>query len=78
QGLQALVQKPTGGKECKDYPPNGFLEDENVPLDPWDGEYVYESDGKTFNIFSYGPDNEEGGEGTDADIYLKEKKGTGS
>ena len=67
QGLDALVSAPTGGKECRKYPPNGFL-DGKIPLDPWDNEFIYESDGRTYTIISYGPDGEEGGEGTDADI----------
>jgi general secretion pathway protein G len=67
QGLESLVQKPTGGKECKKYPPNGFL-DGKIPMDPWDEEFIYESDGRKFTISSYGPDREEGGEETDADI----------
>ena len=71
QGLEALVTKPTGGRECKDYPPNGFIEDNQVPKDPWEHDFIYESDGKTFNIYSYGPDGEAGGEGNDADIYLR-------
>ncbi len=73
QGLDALVNKPTGGRECKRYQPGGYLDGE-VPLDPWEAEYAYVSDGKTFNIISYGNDNAEGGEGEEADIYLKEKK----
>lgn len=71
QGLEALISKPTGGRECKDYPPNGFIEDNQLPKDPWDHDFIYESDGKTFNIYSYGPDGEAGGEGNDADIYLR-------
>ncbi len=71
QGLEALVTKPSGGRECKDYPQNGFIDGDAVPKDPWDHDFVYESDGKTFNIYSYGQDGEAGGEGTDADIYLK-------
>ena len=73
QGLQALVEKPSGGRECKRYQPGGYIDGE-VPLDPWDAEYVYISDGKTINMISYGNDNAEGGEGEDADIPLKEKK----
>lgn len=75
QGLESLMTKPTGGRECKDYPANGFIDGESVPKDPWDNDFIYESDGKTFNIYSYGPDGEAGGEGTDADIYLKAGKG---
>jgi general secretion pathway protein G len=71
QGLEALVTKPSGGRECKDYPQNGFIDGDAVPKDPWDHDFIYESDGKNFNIFSYGQDGEAGGEGTDADIYLK-------
>jgi general secretion pathway protein G len=71
QGLDALITKPTGGRECKDYPTNGFIDGEKIPEDPWGHEFQYESDGKTFNIYSYGPDGEPGGEGTDADIYLR-------
>jgi general secretion pathway protein G len=71
QGLEALVSKPSGGRECKDYPQNGFVEDNQVPKDPWDTDFVYESDGKTFNITSLGNDKEVGGEGADADISLR-------
>lgn len=72
QGLEALVTKPTGGaRECRDYPPNGFIDDAQVPKDPWNNDFVYESDGKTVNIISYGPDGQPGGEGNDVDIYLR-------
>ena len=67
QGLDALVSAPTSGKECKSYPPTGFL-DGKIPRDPWDEEFIYESTGRDFTIISLGPDREEGGEGTDADI----------
>lgn len=77
QGLDALVSKPSGGRECKDYPQNGFIDGDAVPKDPWDHDFLYESDGKNFNIYSYGNDGEAGGEGNDADIYLKpQAKGT--
>ncbi len=72
QGLDALVDKPTGGRECKRYAPGGYIDGGKVPLDPWDGEYIYESDGKTFTIISLGSDNAEGGEGADADINSKD------
>lgn len=72
QGLDALVTKPAEGKDCPRYAPNGYLDGGKVPVDPWDFPYVYSSDGKTFKITSYGNDNEEGGEGKDADISLDE------
>ncbi len=72
QGLEALVEKPTGGRECKRYAPGGYIDGGKVPLDPWDGEYIYESDGKTFTIISLGADNAEGGEGADGDLNSKD------
>ncbi len=72
QGLDALIDKPTGGRECKRYAPGGYIEGGKIPLDPWDQEYIYESDGKTFTIISLGADNAEGGEGSDADINSKD------
>lgn len=72
QGLDALVEKPTGGRECKRYAPGGYIEGGKLPQDPWDGDYIYESDGKTFTIISLGADNAEGGEGADADINSKD------
>jgi general secretion pathway protein G len=71
-GLDALVSKPEGGRECKRYAPGGYIEGGKVPLDPWDSEFIYESDGKTFEIKSLGADNAEGGEGSDADISSKD------
>jgi general secretion pathway protein G len=71
-GLDALVNKPEGGRECKRYAPGGYIEGGKVPLDPWDNEFIYESDGKTFEIKSLGADNAEGGEESDADISSKD------
>lgn len=73
QGLDALINKPSGGRECKRYQPGGYIEGDQVPLDPWDNEFIYVSDGKKFNIVSFGNDGLEGGEGEDADIPLNEK-----
>lgn len=71
-GLDALVNKPEGGRDCKRYAPGGYIAEGKVPLDPWDTEFIYESDGKTFEIKSLGADNAEGGEGSDADISSKD------
>jgi len=74
QGLESLSTKPSG-KECKNYPTDGFLgDDAEVPQDPWGEDYTYESNGKKFKIISYGPDREEGGEEMDADIIYPIKK----
>jgi general secretion pathway protein G len=72
QGLDALVAAPTSGKTCKRYPPDGFIEG-RVPKDPWDTEFIYESDGKRYEIISLGGDEEEGGEDEiDKDISSKD------
>lgn len=72
QGLDALVTPPQGGRECKRYAPGGYLEKGKVPLDPWEGEFRYKNDGRTFDIISLGADGLEGGEGFDADIKYSE------
>ena len=74
QGLEALIQKPSGGKDCKRYNPGGYIDGGLLPKDPWDEDFIYESDGRKFNIFSLGQDRQEGGEEKDADIYLYEKR----
>ena len=71
-GLDALINKPEGGRECKRYAPGGYIDGGKVPVDPWDSEFIYESDGKTFEIKSLGADNAEDGEGSDADISSKD------
>ena len=73
QGLDALISKPSG-KECKNYAPGGYVEGDEIPLDPWDNEYVYESTGGQFTLYSYGADGDDGGEENNADIYLRGKK----
>lgn len=73
QGLDALIAKPTSGKECKKYPPNAFIESGKIPADPWENEFVYESDGKRYELISLGSDGEEGGEEEfDKDISSKD------
>jgi general secretion pathway protein G len=72
EGLEALVTAPSG-KECKRYQPGGYIENNQVPSDPWDNQFVYESDGKTFNIKSLGGDGMEGGTDEDKDIPLFEQ-----
>ena len=62
QGLEALLEKPTSGRECKKYPPSGFIDANNVPEDPWGNPFIYESDGRKYSIISLGADEEEGGE----------------
>jgi len=49
---------------------NGPYLRRDVPLDPWNNEFVYDADGREFTLLSYGADGEQGGEGDDADISL--------
>ena len=72
-GLEALVQAPTS-KECKNYPPEGFLEDGMVPADPWDEEYAYKLDGSQPEIISGGPDKEIGTEDDISSIRRKKNR----
>ncbi len=66
-GLQALVSAPAGAASGR-YRPGGYIR--KLPEDPWGNPYRYASPGKhgPVDIFSYGADGREGGEGNDADI----------
>jgi len=68
QGLQALVEKPTGDPEPANYPDGGYMK--SVAKDPWGRDYVYVSPGESgdFDLISLGSDGVEGGEGSGADI----------
>ncbi|WP_136515799.1 type II secretion system major pseudopilin GspG [Geomonas edaphica] len=70
QGLQALVTKPTTGKVPNNYRAEGYLENKNIPKDPWGNDYVYLSPGEhgDYDLSSYGADGARGGEGKNADI----------
>lgn len=71
QGLDALVEKPTTGRIPKKYKDGGYLEGGKMPLDPWDNAFIFLSPGvhnKEYDIESFGADNEDGGEGNDADV----------
>lgn len=70
QGLEALVEPPSVGKLPRKWRDGGYLEKGRVPQDPWGNDYVYLSPGLhgDFDLMSYGPDGEPGGEGEDADI----------
>ena len=64
QGLQALVEPPSVGKLPQNWRDGGYLEKGKVPKDPWGNEFVYLSPGvhDDYDLSSYGPDNEAGGE----------------
>ena len=70
QGLSALVTKPTTGQIPKNYRSDGYLENKNVPKDPWGNDYVYVAPGEhgDYDLYSFGADGARGGDGKDADI----------
>lgn len=63
--LEGLIENDTDRASW-----NGPYLRREVPLDPWQNEYVYESDGRAFTLISYGADGTSGGEDDDADIGL--------
>ncbi|MBI3771848.1 MAG: type II secretion system major pseudopilin GspG [Gammaproteobacteria bacterium] len=65
QGLQALVEKPANAAAWKE---GGYIE--RMPKDPWNNPYQYLNPGVhgTIDVFSYGADKQEGGDGINADI----------
>ena len=66
QGLEALVSKPTGFPEAKGWGPSPYLR--KYPLDQWENEYFYVSEGRTYELKSLGADGAEGGEDVGTDI----------
>lgn len=70
QGLEALVERPSGSPEPKNWNQQGYLK--SVPEDPWGNEYQYVSPGTEgpYDLYSYGSDGQEGGEGDAADISV--------
>lgn len=65
-GLEALVSNPG-----EDAAPNWKQYLRRIPTDPWNKPYLYANPGQrggSYDVFTYGADGREGGEGTDADI----------
>lgn len=63
QGLDALVQRPTGVVAW-----NGpYLQGRNLPLDPWNHPYLYRNpsvrQGQPYDLCSRGPDDTQGAPG---------------
>ncbi|WP_396586493.1 type II secretion system major pseudopilin GspG [Bermanella sp. R86510] len=66
QGIEALVSKPSGSPEPKNYKKGGYMK--KLPSDPWGNPYLYFAKGGKYEIISLGADGEEGGEDDAADI----------
>ena len=67
QGLQAL-RTPPQGVDAARFQPGGYIR--KLEDDPWGKPYLYASPGQhgEADVWSYGRDGKEGGEGVDADI----------
>lgn len=68
-GLQALVAAPAGLTQPERYRQGGYVR--RLPEDPWGNPYQYRrqsAHGGQFDVFSWGADGREGGEGNDADL----------
>jgi general secretion pathway protein G len=67
-GLRALQSAPDSVAQTGRYRPGGYLR--RLPNDPWDRPYQYRVPGRQgpFDVFSFGADGQEGGDGENADI----------
>jgi len=67
QGLGALVSRP-GDTSIRNWREGGYIS--GMRKDPWGNDYHYQSPGQhgEYDLFTLGADNQEGGEGINADI----------
>jgi general secretion pathway protein G len=68
QGLQSLVQKPSGEPQARNWKAGGYVD--RLPKDPWQRDYVFLSPGQRgeIDVYSLGLDGQPGGEGENADV----------
>lgn len=68
QGLAALVNKPSSEPVPRNWKSGGYLD--RLPTDPWGHVYHYRNPGQhgPIDIYTLGRDNQQGGDGADADI----------
>ena len=72
EGLNLLVSPPTDDS-IKAFWKGPYLEENNVPLDPWNRPYQYTFTGAgrpPFALYSFGADGQKGGTGDGADIGI--------
>jgi general secretion pathway protein G len=72
EGLGLLVTAPTD-EQLKSRWHGPYLDDTQVPADPWGNPYQYANPGANglpFSLYSFGADGKPGGEGIDADIGI--------
>lgn len=68
QGLDALVNRPNGQPEPRNWATGGYLP--RLPRDPWGNPYQYLNPGVRgeIDIWSFGADGQPGGEDMNADV----------
>lgn len=69
QGLQALIAVPADLNRPERYRQGGYVR--RLPDDPWGNPYQYRRpgrEGRAFDLYSFGADGREGGDGDDADL----------
>lgn len=68
QGLQALVERPSGRPEAPNWKSGGYLD--RIPVDPWGRPYRYLNPGihADVDVWTNGADGSPGGEGINAEI----------
>lgn len=68
QGLAALVEEPQQAPLAENWASNGYID--RLPDDPWGNPYQYLAPGVRgdIDVFSYGADGAQGGDGLDSDI----------
>ena len=80
QGLKALIQPPAD-PNIRNWRKGGYIQDGSLK-DPWGNDYQYTypgTHGHEYDLYSFGADGQEGGEGEDADVgnwNLDSKPGT--
>ncbi|MFT5209696.1 MAG: general secretion pathway protein G [Flavobacterium sp.] len=72
QGLEALVSEPSGFPEARRWNQDGYLK--SLPEDPWGETYLFFSEDRNYEVYSYGADRKEGGEGFDKDLSSEDLK----
>lgn len=69
-GLEALIKKPD---TAKNWVPGGYVKG-GYPKDSWDNDLQYSqpgTDGRPYDLYSFGADGKTGGEENNADIYYQ-------
>ena len=71
QGLKALLHKPSDAKNWL----GPYVKKTTNIMDPWGRKFFYKSPGEhgVIDVYSYGADRQEGGEGEDIDVVSWEK-----